>query len=478
MIRLSQNLRGEVCSKMREKTETLFVEDMACRTCERKIQEAIGGLEGVSSVAARLRGGRVEVTFDVDRVSVEEIRSAVCGAGYSLGNPARSAFIALGIAGILAGLYRVGNRAGLFNALPTVDASYGYGMLFIAGVLTSVHCVAMCGGIALSQSDAGKEDRRSIAPGVLYNSGRIVSYTLAGGLVGLLGKTFDFSSAAKGIVTALAGMFMALLGLKMLGAFALMPRIPRSPRILLRRPSFLQTARGRIFARLGMRAPFGIGLLNGLMPCGPLQSMQLYALGTGSFFEGALSMFLFALGTAPLMLGFGCISRLLPKKFLPVMAKTSALVVLALGILTIGRGGSLAGIPLPGIAGSQSFLEAEAQEGGRATIEVAISEGMALAAVGEKVQTITTDFGSSGYYLPFAVQEGIPVRWTIRVEADGLNGCNNPITVPAFGIRKRLKPGDNVIEFTPKKKGVIVYTCWMGMISSRILVVESIPGKP
>lgn len=473
MIRLSQNLRGEVCSKMREKTETLFVEDMACRACERKIQEAIGRLEGVSSVAARLRGGRVEVTFDEDRVSVEEIRSAVCGAGYSLGNPARSAFIALGIAGILAGLYGVGNRAGLFNALPTVDATYGYGMLFIAGVLTSVHCVAMCGGIALSQSAAGKEDRRSIAPGVLYNSGRIVSYTLVGGLVGMVGKTFDFSSAAKGMVTGLAGMFMALLGLKMLGAFALMPRIP------LRKPSFPQAARGWIFAKSGMRAPFAIGLLNGLMPCGPLQSMQLYALGTGSFIEGALSMFLFSLGTAPLMLGFGYITRLLPKKFLPVMAKASSLVVLTLGILTIGRAGALAGIPMPGEAGSRAFLEAEAQEGGGlAALAAANAEGMAFAVAGEKVQTITTDFGSSGNYLPFAVQEGIPVRWTIRVEADGLNGCNNPITVPAFGIRKRLKPGDNVIEFTPKKKGVIVYTCWMGMISSRILVVESIPGKP
>jgi len=96
---------------------------------------------------------------------------------------------------------------------------------------------------------------------------------------------------------------------------------------------------------------------------------------------------------------------------------------------------------------------------------------------------VLTDFGSSGYYLPFAVQEGIPVKWTIRVTADGLNGCNNPITIPSYGIRKTLEPGDNLIDFTPEKEGVIVYTCWMGMVSSRITVVkdlaqaESLPGS-
>jgi len=52
------------------------------------------------------------------------------------------------------------------------------------------------------------------------------------------------------------------------------------------------------------------GLLNGFMPCGPLQAMQLYALGTGSFIAGATSMFMFSLGTVPLMFGLGAISSI------------------------------------------------------------------------------------------------------------------------------------------------------------------------
>ncbi|HRY14147.1 MAG TPA: heavy metal transporter, partial [Syntrophomonadaceae bacterium] len=59
-------------------------------------------------------------------------------------------------------------------------------------------------------------------------------------------------------------------------------------------------------------------------------------------------------------------------------------------------------------------------------------------------------------------------------EKSDLNGCNNPVTIPKYDIEKRLVPGDNLIEFTPVEAGNITYTCWMGMISSTIKVVENI----
>ena len=73
----------------------------------------------------------------------------------------------------------------------------------------------------------------------------------------------------------------------------------------LRMPSFLSKYKGNF------TSPFIVGLLNGFMPCGPLQTMQLFALGTGSAFKGALSMLIFSLGTVPLMLTFGAISGFL-----------------------------------------------------------------------------------------------------------------------------------------------------------------------
>jgi plastocyanin domain-containing protein len=80
----------------------------------------------------------------------------------------------------------------------------------------------------------------------------------------------------------------------------------------------------------------------------------------------------------------------------------------------------------------------------------------------------------SGDYHPLIVQKGIAVRWIVNAKAEDLNGCNNPLTIPEYGIRKQLVPGDNLIEFTPDRDGVITYTCWMGMISSSIRIVPDL----
>jgi len=352
-------------------------------------------------------------------------------------------------------------------------------------MLTSVHCVAMCGGIALSQSvgtgiaGAGVAgaggNRQRLMPGLLYNGGRVVSYTIVGGIVGALGAAFSFSPVLKGVIAAAAGLFMLLLGLKMLGLLSGLPRISR---II---PAPLGRAVGRFSSVLGKRGPFAVGILNGLMPCGPLQTMQLYALGTGGFAAGALSMFIFSVGTVPLMLVFSLAAAFIPKKLVPAMVKASAVLVMFLGLMTFGRAAALSGIAIPEIPARGAGLVL--LPGGQSSIPIAdqpgsgTAGGFAKATVLDGAQTVLTDFGSSGYYLPFAVQAGIPVKWTIRVAAEGLNGCNNPITIPSYGIRKTLAPGDNLIEFTPNKEGVIAYTCWMGMISSRITVVKDLAGE-
>jgi sulfite exporter TauE/SafE len=382
----------------------------------------------------------------------------------------------------------VASASGFFNAIPTINASLGYGMLFVVGILTSVHCVAMCGGIALSQSVAKLERSHASAnpshgrpaegklaqliPGLLYNSGRVLSYTIVGGAVGALGAAISFSPAMRGIIAAAAGLFMILLGLKMLGVLSGLPKVSR---II---PAPFRSAASRLSSALGKRGPFAVGLLNGLMPCGPLQTMQLYALGTGSLVAGALSMFIFSVGTVPLMLVFSLAAAFIPKKFVPVMVKASAVLVMFLGLITFTRAAALAGVALPDFPPLRAGLEqlsaglpvpgiADRPENGK-------SGRLIKATVQDGIQTVLTDFGSSGYYQPFVVQAGIPVKWTIRVTEDGLNGCNNPITVPSYGIRKTLVPGDNLIEFTPGQEGTIAYTCWMGMISSRITVVKDL----
>jgi sulfite exporter TauE/SafE len=300
-----------------------------------------------------------------------------------------------------------------------------------------------------------------LVPGLLYNGGRILSYTIVGALAGALGGAFSFSPFLKGIIAGVAGVFMVALGFRMLG---ILPPLPDFSRFV---PSFLRRTTGRPGSLAGKRGPFAVGILNGIMPCGPLQTMQLYALGTGSLAAGAFSMFVFALGTVALLLVFSVAASLLPRKFIPAMIKTSAVLVMFLGMVTLARAFAFAGLALPDVSAFSS-------SGVSVGTEKAIK--LLTARKGNGIQSVLTVFGSSDY-VPFQVTAGIPLKWTIRIAAEDLTGCNSTVVIPSYGIEKKLAPGDNLIEFTPKDSGTIAYSCWMGMIRSRITVVPD-DGKP
>ena len=199
----------------------------------------------------------------------------------------------------------------VFNFIPTVDESLSLFMIFLVGLLTSVHCIGMCGSINLAVVLKG--EKTSIKRPLFYNTGRVISYTFVGALAGLLGSVFSFSDTLQSSIIVIAGFFMLVMGLSMIGwlpksLYFLIPKMP------VKFKSSLSNDKG----------PFYVGLLNGFMPCGPLQAMQLYALSTGSVLLGALSIFLFAIGTFPLMFGFGVIFLKLRGKYNYTISKVSA----------------------------------------------------------------------------------------------------------------------------------------------------------
>lgn len=472
----------------------LIVDGMSCAHCEQRIESAVGALVGVLKVRASAPLCEVRVSYDPGKVSFEAIADAIRGAGYSIRGdgaaarqtaagpdpaaipvcaavPARPATLArpatparpaaqksrasslyrfLGLLAVIAAAYFVLRSTVGFTFLPSVSQSMGYGLLFVVGLLTSLHCIAMCGGIVLSQAGTTAAPKPGagarLVPSLLYNAGRIVSYTVIGGIVGSLGSLFSLSTALKGAMPVVAGAFMLFLGVRMLGI------IPWLSRLKVRFPGI---GGSRLASAAAGRGPFVIGLLNGLMPCGPLQTMQVYALGTGSLFAGALSMFVFSVGTVPLLLGFGAISSFLNAKFNRRMVMASGVLVAALGLVMFTRGLNLYGVAMPSV-------QAPAQ-----------TSGAAIAKLENGYQVVSSTVEASRYQ-PLVVQAGIPVRWTITVKAADLNGCNNPVTVPQYGIRARLVPGDNLIQFTPDRAGNITYTCWMGMIVSTIRVVPDL----
>lgn len=451
--------------------KVLQIEGMTCTSCEMRIENKLKKLEGIVEVKAIYSSSNVYVTYDADRIKLHAITEEIEKLDYKVKNkPGNQAAAAkednrkssgdkmsinqlLGVGIIIFAIYLIIKNTIGFNFIPQVNQNMGYGILFVVGLITSLHCIAMCGGINLSQcvsykhAEGDKSKAAKLKPSLMYNSGRVVSYTVIGGIVGTLGSAVSFSGTAKGIVAIISGVFMVIMGLNMLNIFPWLRKLnPRMPKI------FGQ----RVHNNNGKHGPFYVGLLNGLMPCGPLQAMQIYALGTGSFFAGALSMFMFSLGTVPLMFGFGAISSLLSGKFTHRMMKVSAVLVMILGVIMMNRGLSLSGINL-----------AFALPVGSNSGSVAKIEG--------NVQVVTTNL-DSGRYAPIVVQKGIPVKWNMKADAQNINGCNETLTIPKYDIQVKLVPGDNIIEFTPDEDGNIPYTCWMGMISSNIKVVSDITG--
>jgi len=283
-------------------TVTIIIHGMTCTGCENRIERTLKNIKGVANAIVSYGKGTALVTYDPDRIDLEEIILAIKQLGYAAvkpdkivgAKPARrrtvrerqgaagvlyesgtgnsSGFQAIGALVILLALYVILRRGGLelFNAFPQAEAGMGFGMLFIIGLLTSAHCVAMCGGINLSQcvpyqaKGASRDKALIFKPSILYNSGRVISYTVIGGIVGALGSVISFSNTGKGFVALAAGMFMIIMGLNMLNVFPWLRKLnPGIPRVFAEKIERKKNGKG----------PLYVGLLNGLMPCGPLQSM-------------------------------------------------------------------------------------------------------------------------------------------------------------------------------------------------------------
>lgn len=436
---------------MSTRKEKIKVYDMTCTSCENRVERAIKRLDGVLSVKASYSGEFALVEYDDGLCSLSKIKDAIKKSGY--GTESSKDYKFMGILIIVAAIVLLGFNTSGFN-MDSKLTNASYAVLFIVGVLTSIHCVGMCGGIMISQSIKiqSKSKFEAVVPALMYNSGRVISYTILGGIIGALGSVFSLSITAKAIMQIVAGAFMIMMGFNMAGFSIFRWFKIKMPKIACK-------------AKNKSGSPFIVGLLNGLMPCGPLQTMQLFALGTGSAVKGALAMFVFSLGTVPLMLTFGVLSGLLSKGYTKKLLKFSGVLIIVLGIIMGNRGFALAGINVnPLVTLSTSLTNEDSSNSSNPNV--------AKATLQDGVQVINMSANNNGYTPnAFYVQKGIPVKWII--EGKQLNSCNNSIVVPSLNKQLKLKSGENVIEFTPGDKD-ISFSCWMGMIQGVIKVVDKL----
>jgi len=167
--------------------EKINVYEMTCTSCEARVEKAIKKLHGVLNVKASYSGQFVVVDYDDELCNLSQIKSAIRTAGYS--TQSSNSYKFMGILIIVATVMLLGLKTSGFD-MEAKLANASYAVLFIVGVLTSIHCVGMCGGIMLSQSLSGesKSKLEAIKPSLLYNLGRVISYTILGGIVGALGS--------------------------------------------------------------------------------------------------------------------------------------------------------------------------------------------------------------------------------------------------------------------------------------------------
>ncbi len=206
------------------------------------------------------------------------------------------------------------------------------------GLAGSLHCVGMCGPIAMALPLQGRASREKLSGGLLYNAGRITTYSSFGMLAGWVGgglKWFGWQQR----ISLVMGITILL--------FMIIPVIFPVNRVqahIIARMSNIRQALAKVLFKGTPGAMYASGLLNGLLPCGLVYMAMAGSTISGSPLQGAAFMALFGLGTAPVMLSTVWMGAILHRQMRQKLQKMYPALLITMSILLIIRGLDL-GIP-------------------------------------------------------------------------------------------------------------------------------------
>jgi hypothetical protein len=225
--------------------------------------------------------------------------------------------------------------------------------MFMLGLVSSLHCVQMCGPIVLSYSVAVsqlQEKASAVSPllrnHLAYNAGRILTYGALGAVAGIAGGELGLLGRLAGLTHVLAivaGALMIVVGISMLG---IIPSSLLASR-LFRIPSSFPRRIGKLVSASGSGNRFLLGLALGFLPCGLIYAALLKAMATGSALAGAATMLAFGLGTAGALLALGMFSSAIRLRLNRWGSQLAAAGVTLMGVLLLWRG-SMAGMLMMG----------------------------------------------------------------------------------------------------------------------------------
>jgi uncharacterized protein len=445
---------------------TVPIRGMHCASCEILVGEKLKAVSGVISVSVDRNAGIAKIYFAENKPDEKIIDDAVRAAGYEVGENGKAPWISrnlsdyknLFIAGvILFVVWALAKTTGIINFNTDLKPS-GLFVALIVGLIAGVStCMALVGGLVLSLAARHAElhpeatAAQKFRPHLYFNLGRIVGYAIFGGIIGLIGRAVQLSSSWLGLMTLVVGGVMIFLGLKLIEIF------PALKNKTISLPSWI----GRLFRQKNNSreySPWAAVFSGGLtffLPCGFTQAMQLYAVSTGSFYRGAAVMGLFALGTAPGLIGIGGLSSVFKGRAGKIFFAAAGIAVIVVGLNNLINGGrTLAlSVKVP-IAISRHTDDNNYLNNNESSSE----------------QIIRMTQGNNGYSPNnFTVTLGRPVKWIINSTAPYT--CSSSVLMPAYGINKTLTSGENIITFTPTAVGTIPFSCSMGMYRGSFTVV-------
>lgn len=286
-------------------SHSFSISGMHCAGCELTIERNVKPLAGIKKADAILSKQvlNIETTANINIAELKsQINSAIGEYGYQIVDERKAhqnnwtkLTTALLIASGIAGLFLLLQKLGIGDLVSADQMSLP--VIFMIGVVASLStCMAVVGGLVLTISSSyTKANKGKTKPLIMFHAARLVGFFILGGIIGILGTAFTLSPTAIFIINLILFGVMIILGLNMLDIF------PELNKFQLRMPKFFTSSKVSQEEINGVIAPITLGIITFFLPCGFTQSMQLFSLTAGGFIQGATTMFVFALGTLPVL---------------------------------------------------------------------------------------------------------------------------------------------------------------------------------
>ena len=440
------------------KTSTIRITGMHCPSCDILVRTKLEGKSSITKVVPNQKDKTLAITH-TEPLSIDEINSVLCEYGYkvsslsevlddrqfSIQRNLKEAFI---YAVIIGGIYYIVKDLKVIPDIMTNPTS-GAGGAFVLGLVASVStCMATTGALLAGYTHLVKDKSQVAKQTILFITGRLVSYAFFGFLIGLFGGIFTSLASFEGVINIFVAAILVAVALDMLKILSLATIIDLIPGMKSMKNGITQ----RSSSKSSVAGAFLLGVSTYFLPCGFSLSTQAYAISIANPVMSSLIMTAFAAGTIPALFALGFLSKLRNTKIYTHINKVVGIIVLFVGISYIANTMTLYGV-------SVNFQDSATPTDSAA---VPIKDGKQI------VQMTAT---SSGYSPnSFVIKKGIPVRW--EIDGKEIFGCQGAIKSPKAGVKiTYLKPGENIIEFTPTETGVIQFSCSMGMFSGKFTVI-------